>query len=104
MRPLTPAVALMLAVSATAWAQNFGGSPAPWFHVTWNERRYGPVEKLDGYVQHASPFRVTNVRRQIDGRHGGGRSIARVGGWTFGDIAARHPGYCTAAQLPGRAA
>jgi len=101
MRPLTPAVALMLAVSPTAWAQNFGGSPAPWFHVTWDERRHGPVEKIEGYVQNASPFRVTNVRLQIDGLDGGGRSIARVVGWTFGDIAPGDRGYFTAATIPG---
>ena len=104
MRPVTLAAALMLAVSTTAWAQNFGGSPAPWFHVTWNNRGYGPVPTIEGYVQNASPFRVTNVRLQIDGLDGGGRSVAQAFGWTFGDIAPGDRGYFTAPAIPGATA
>src|SRR5262244_1224909 len=104
MRPLTPAVALMLAVSPTAWAQNFGGSPAPWFHVTWDERRHGPVEKIEGYVQNASPFRVTNVRLQIDGLDGGRRPVAQAFGWTIGDIPPGDRGYFIAPAISGATA
>jgi hypothetical protein len=104
-RLLTLVVLLIIAVSVTvAWAQNFGGSPAPWFRVTWNEHRYGPVLKVEGYVQNASPFRVTNVRLEIDGVDGGGRSVARMFGWTFGDIAPGDRGYFTAAAIPGATA
>jgi hypothetical protein len=104
-RSLTVAVALILAVSTTpAWAQNFGGSPAPWFHVTWNNRGYGSVPTIEGYVQNASPFRVTNVRLQIDGLDGGGRSVAQAFGWTFGDIAPGDRGYFTAPAIPGATA
>jgi hypothetical protein len=101
-RLLTLVVLLIIAVSVTvAWAQNFGGSPAPWFHVTWNEHRYGPVLKIEGYVQNASPFRVTNVRLEIDGLDGGGRSVARASGWTFGDIAPGDRGYFSAPAIAG---
>src|SRR3989454_5651516 len=51
-RPVSRAwIMLILAVSTTAWAQNFGGSPAPWFHVTWNNRGYGSVPTIEGYVR-----------------------------------------------------
>ena len=104
-RSLTVAVALIVAVSTTpAWAQNFGGSPAPWFHVTWNNRGYGSVPTIEGYVQNASPFRVTNVRLQIDGLDGGGRPVAQAFGWTFGDIAPGDRGYFTAPAIPGATA
>jgi hypothetical protein len=104
-RLLTLVVPLIIAASVTAaWAQNFGGSPAPWFHVTWNEHRYGPVLKIDGYVQNASPFRVTNVRLQIDGLDAGGRSVAHAFGWTFGDIAPGDRGYFTAPAISGATA
>ena len=104
MRPVRLAVALMLAVSTTVWAQNFGGSPAQWFHVTWDHRGYGPVPTIQGYVQNDSPFRVTNVRLQIDGLDGGGRPVAQAFGWTFGDIARGDRGYFTAPAIPGAAA
>jgi len=93
MRPQALGVVLMLAVSTTASAQNFGGSSAQWFHVRWEHRGYGAVPVIEGYVQNDSPFWVTNVRLQIDGVDGGGRPVAQAFGWTFGDIA---PGGATA--------
>src|SRR5262249_2889291 len=100
----TLALVLMLAASATAWAQNFGGSPAQWFHVTWDQREDGNVTTIEGYVQNASPFRGTNGRFQIDGLNGGRRPVAQAFGWTIGDIPPGDRGYFIAPAISGATA
>ena len=94
------AVALMLAVATAGWAQNFGGSPAQWFHIALDRPRGGAVPTLEGHVQNDSPFVVTNVGLQIDGFDDDRRPVGATVTWTFGDIAPGGRGYFIAPTIP----
>src|SRR5262249_34431671 len=100
MRTVMLAVALMLAVVATARAQNFGGSPAEWFRISLDPPRGGAVPTLEGYVQNDSPFTVTNVGIQIDGFDDERRRVGKTATWTLGDIAPGKRGYFIAPTIP----
>ena len=48
---------------------------------------------VEGYVYNALPWRITNVRLQVDSIDGNGTLVASASGWVLGDVPARGRGY-----------
>lgn len=48
---------------------------------------------VEGYVYNPSPWRITNVRLQVDSLDSSGTLLASAGGWVWGDVPARKRGY-----------
>ena len=48
---------------------------------------------VEGYVRSALPWRITNVRLQVDSIDANGTLIASASGWVLGDVAAGGRGY-----------
>ena len=48
---------------------------------------------IEGYVYNALPWRITNVRVQVDSIDANGTVIASASGWVLGDVAARGRAY-----------
>ena len=48
---------------------------------------------VEGYVHNALPWRVTNVRLQVDSLDANGALVASASGWVLGDVAAGGRGY-----------
>lgn len=100
-RSLTFGLGLVL-LASTAWGQA-SAPPAPrWFRVSWSPPTDGTVvSTIKGSVFNDSPYRVTDVRLQIEGldadRHAVGRRLA----WAFGDIVPGGETSFAAEPLPG---
>ena len=48
---------------------------------------------VEGYVHNALPWRITNVRVQVDSLDANGALLASASGWVLGDVAAGGRGY-----------
>jgi hypothetical protein len=48
---------------------------------------------IEGYVYNALPWRITNVRLQVDSIDANGALIASASGWVLGDVPAGGRGY-----------
>ena len=98
-RSLVPAVALVL-LATTAWGQVVDPAAPGWFRVSWTPPE-GAVSTLKGSVFNDSPYRVTDVRLQIEGldaeRHPVGHRLA----WAIGDIVPGGETWFAAEPLPG---
>jgi hypothetical protein len=58
------------------------------------EQKEGPRgTAVEGYVYSALPWRITNVRLQIDSLDANGTRVASASGWVLGDVPARGRGY-----------
>jgi hypothetical protein len=99
-RALTLGLALVLLTPA-AWGQTDQQAAPPWFRVIWTPPTDGVVSTIKGSVFNDSPYRVTDVRLQVEGldadRHPVGRRLA----WAVGDIAPGGGTFFTAEPLPG---
>ncbi len=92
---------MLVVLGPAAWAQNFGGSTAQWFRVSWGPRTYGVRPSIEGYVHNDSVYWVGNVRLQIEGLDAETRPVGERYVWTFGNIAPSDRGYFVAESLPG---
>jgi hypothetical protein len=97
-RALSVGLALTL-LATVAWGQT--PEPERWFRVSWAPPPEGPVSTIKGSVFNDSPYRVTDVRLQIEGldadRHPVGRTLA----WAVGDIAPGGQTSFAAEPVPG---
>lgn len=48
---------------------------------------------VEGYIYNALPWRITNVRLQVDSIDANGTLLASASGWVLGDVAAGGRGY-----------
>jgi len=71
-------------LTMSAWAQN-AAAPAQ-FRVSWQPRAGGGVPTIEGHVHNDSPYRVTNVRLEVDAVDTNGGLMARRDAWALGDI------------------
>ena len=71
-------------LAAPAWAQN--APPPGLFRVNWEPRDGGGVPTIQGHVHNDSPYRVTNVRLEVDAVDANGTLMARRDAWALGDI------------------
>ena len=92
----------LLLLASAAEGQTTDHSEAQrWFRVSWTPPPEGAVSTLKGSVFNDSPYRVTDVRLQIEGldadRHPVGHRLA----WAIGDIAPGGETSFAAEPLPG---
>ena len=86
MKALGFGFALML-VATVAWGQAQRPPATDAFRVSW-DRETDPVDRrIEGRVHNDSPFRVTDVRLEVQGLDAGGRPVGRTFAWALGDIA-----------------
>src|SRR6266850_748827 len=71
-------------LTTAARAQDHPGNSR--FRVSWEPRIEGGVPTIEGRVHNDSPYRVTNVRLQIEGLDGDGQLVGRALAWALGDI------------------
>lgn len=71
-------------LTASAWAQN--APPPGLFRLNWEPREGGGVPTIQGHVHNDSPYRVTNVRLEVDAVDANGGLMARRNAWALGDI------------------
>ena len=99
-RSLTLGLALVLLTTA-AWGQT-GEQGAPrWFRVSWTPPTDGVVSRIKGSVFNDSPYRVTDVRLQVEGLDADHHSVGRRLAWAVGDIAPGAATFFAAEPLPG---
>jgi hypothetical protein len=99
-RSLTLGLALVLLTTA-AWGQT--GEPAAqrWFRVSWVPPTDGVVSTIKGSVTNDSPYRVTDVRLQVEGLDADHHSVGRRLAWAVGDIVPGGETFFAAEPLPG---
>jgi hypothetical protein len=94
---------LVTLVTAPAWAQGDGSQGERWFRVSWEPSSYRMLLTIRGQVQNVSPYRVTNVRLQVDGLGPDSRPVGRIFVWAVGDIAPGGQTSFAAEPIPGSA-
>ena len=63
------------------------------FGFQYEETRSHRGLGVEGYVSNALPWRITNVRLQVDSLDLNGSLIASASGWVVGDVPAHGRGY-----------
>lgn len=92
---------LVTLAAAPAWAQGDEAQGERWFRVSWEPSKYRLLLTIRGQVQNDSPYRVTNVRLQIDGLGADSRPVGRTFVWAVGDIAPGGRTSFAAEPIPG---
>jgi len=91
-------------LTTTAWGQTGQTSEQAaqrWFQVRWAPPTAGVVSSIKGSVFNDSPYRVTDVRLQVEGLDADRHSIGRTLVWAFGDIAPGGETSFVAEPMPG---
>ena len=99
-RALTFALALVLLTTA-AWGQTDEQGAQRWFRVSWAPPVDGVVSTIKGSVFNDSPYRVTDVRLQVEGLDADRHSVGRRLAWAVGDIEPGGETFFAAEPLPG---
>ena len=78
-------VALVLLLATSAWGQSFDD----WFRVHWTPEPESatPIPRIEATIHNDSPYRVTDVQRQVDGLDAYSRPVGRRTVWAYGDVA-----------------
>jgi hypothetical protein len=86
-------IATMLGTATAAGAQTARASDeSPFrFHFEQSESPRGLA--VEGYVYNALPWRITNVRVQVDSVDANGTLVASAAGWVLGDVPGGGSGY-----------
>ena len=102
-RALAFALGLVL-LTMPAWGQagQTGEQAAQrWFRVSWAPPTEGVVSSIKGSVFNDSPYRVTDVRLQVEGLDANRQPVGRMLVWAFGDIAPGGETSFVAEPVPG---
>ena len=99
-RTLTVALALT-ALPAVVWGQAGEAPPPRWFRVSWTPPEDGPPAIIKGRVFNDSPYRVTDVRLQLEGLDANHQSVGRRLAWAIGDIDPRGETFFATEALAG---
>ncbi len=73
----------------------------PWFQVSWAPPTAGVVSSIKGSVFNDSPYRVTDVRLQVEGLDADHHLVGRTLAWAIGDIAPGGETSFVAEPMPG---
>ena len=85
-------VLLVFAMIAATLGTALAGEPGP-FEFELHESHGLRGVAVEGYVQNALPWRITNVELQVDCLDGNGTVVASASGWVLGDVGAGRRGY-----------
>jgi len=91
-------------LTTTAWGQTGQtgeGAAQRWFRVSWAPPTEGVVSSIKGSVFNDSPYRVTDVRLQVEGLDPDRQPVGRTLVWAFGDIAPGGETSFVAEPVPG---
>ena len=102
-RALAFALGLAL-LTMPAWGQagQTGEQAAQrWFRVSWAPPTEGVVSSIKGSVFNDSPYRVTDVRLQVEGLDPDRQPVGQTLVWAFGDIAPGGETSFVAEPVPG---
>jgi hypothetical protein len=85
-------LAIITSTIGTATAPPTAGAQSAFaFQLMQTENHRGVA--VEGYVYNALPWRITNVRVQVDSIDANGAVIASASGWVLGDVPARGRAY-----------
>ena len=101
-RALAYALGLVLLATA-AWGQvgQTDEGAQRWFRVSWAPPTEGVVSSIKGSVFNDSPYRVTDVRLQVEGLDPDRQPVGQTLVWAFGDIAPGGETSFVAEPVPG---
>jgi hypothetical protein len=91
-------------LTTTAWGQTGQtgeGAAQRWFQVRWAPPTDGVVSSIKGSISNDSPYRVTDVRLQVEGLDADRQPVGRTLVWAFGDIAPGGETSFVAEPVPG---
>jgi len=88
-------------LTTTAWGQTSEQAAQRWFRVSWAPPTEGVVSSIKGSVFNDSPYRVTDVRLQVEGLDPDRQPVGRTLVWAFGDIAPGGETSFVAEPVPG---
>jgi hypothetical protein len=94
----------LVLLTTTAWGQTgqTGEQAAqPWFRVSWALSTADVVSSIKGSVFNGSPYRVTDVRLQVEGLDADRRPVGRTRAWAIGDIVPGGETSFVAESVPG---
>ena len=86
-------IATMLGTATAARAQTAIASDESPFGFQFEQSQSHRGLAVEGYVHNALPWRITNVRLQVDSLDANGTLVASASGWVLGDVAAGGRGY-----------
>jgi hypothetical protein len=89
---VTIAAMLGTATAASAQTAALTGDESS-FHFQFEQSKSARGLGVEGYVYNALPWRITNVRLQVDSIDANGTPVASASGWVLGDVAAGGRGY-----------
>ena len=92
----------LLTLLPTVGSAQSDGRGARWFRVTWALSPDSLIgSRISGDVLNDSPYRVTNVRLQIEGLDSDSAAVGRTSAWVFGDIRPGGRTFFAAEPIPG---
>jgi hypothetical protein len=86
-------IAMTIGTAAAARAQTAITSEQSPFRFQFEQTTSPRGVGVEGYVYNALPWRITNVRVQVDSIDAAGAVVASASGWVLGDVAAGGRGY-----------
>jgi hypothetical protein len=86
-------VAMIVGTASATGAQTALASDESPFRFQFEQREGPRGLAVEGYVYNALPWRITNVRLQVDSIDANGALVASAAGWVLGDVAAGGRGY-----------
>jgi hypothetical protein len=81
-------IATILGTATAASAQTAIASDESPFRFQFERSESPRGLAVEGYVYNALPWRITNVRVQVDSIDANGTLVASASGWVLGDVAA----------------
>src|SRR5712692_6219500 len=94
----------LVLLTTTAWGQTGQtdeGAAQPWFRVSWAPSTEDVVSSIKGSVFNDSPYRVTDVRLEVEGLDPDRQPVGQTLVWVFGDIAPGGETSFVAEPMPG---
>jgi hypothetical protein len=86
-------IAMTIGTATAAGAQTALASDESPFRFQFEQREGPRGLAVEGYIYNALPWRITNVRLQVDSIDASGTLVAFASGWVLGDVAAGGRGY-----------
>ena len=83
---------VVFATVATMLGTAIAGDESP-FRFQFGQSQSHRGLAVEGYVYNALPWRITNVRLQVDSLDANGTPVASASGWVLGDVPAGGRGY-----------